>query len=257
MRTTAAAESFSDTCGSTVEPIGVYGSSAGLALTLSSAMLTLSALFAIGDDTRDLVVLGFAALICGSVGVSLLRRPFSTDALRPVPTMSAAVCGFVLVAAISTIVYLATGAINSVDDALYESVVGVSTSALTVFDDPSVLGDGVLVWRSGTQWLGGVGAIALAVGLLPFLGGSRELAGGPQQRSRSRDALATRPLPAIKRVGAIYCVVTGVVTVALLIAGMGSARCGRARPVDGVNRRLLDPRRFHRTFRLGRDRDGP
>ncbi|MGK0227206.1 MAG: trk system potassium uptake protein TrkH [Thermoproteota archaeon] len=220
MTTTAAVDSFSDSSGNISKPIGVYGTSAGLATALSAAMLAVSAVFAIGDDTRDFLVLATTAALCGVVGASLLRRPFSTSALRPVPTMSAAVCGFLLIAAISTIVYLATGAISRIDDALYESVAGVSTSALTLFDDPSVLGDGVLVWRSATQWLGGIGAIALAVGLLPFIGGSRELAGGPQRRARTRDALATRPLPAVRRVGTIYCVVTAVVTLALLMAGM-------------------------------------
>ena len=221
MTRTAAAETFSDNSGNTVKPIGVYGSSVGFASALSAVMLTISSAFAIGDDTREFIVLVVVAVVCGLTGAALLRRPFSPSALRPVPTMTAAVCGFILVAAISTIVYLATGAIERVDDALYESVAGVSTSALTIFEDPSSLGDGVLVWRSATQWLGGVGAVILAVGLLPFLGGSRELAGGPQRRERTRDALSTRPLPAIRRVGAIYCVVTAVVTVALVVTGMG------------------------------------
>jgi len=226
MKTTTTSETFSDTRRGVAQPIGVYGSTTGLALGLSGAMLAISAIFAIGDSIRDLIVLGVAAIVCGLAGATLLRRPFSTTALRPVATMTAVVCGFILVAAISTVVYLATGSIGRVDDALYESVAGVSTNALTIFDDPADLGTGVLVWRSATQWLGGIGAIALAVGLLPFIGGSRELAGGPQRRARSRDALATRPMQAIRRVGTIYCIVTGVVAVVLFVVGMG--------PVDAV-----------------------
>lgn len=221
MKTTAAEASFTDTSGSPQQSLGVYGSSAGLALALCGAMLAISAAFSLGSDSRELLVFVALAVVCGGGGAMLLRRPFSTSALRPVATLTAAVCAFLLVSAISTIVYLATGAIDRVDDALYESVAGVSTSALTIFDDPSVLGDGVLIWRSATQWLGGIGAIALAVGLLPFVGGSREFAGGPQRRARSKDALATRPMPAIRRVGTIYCIVTGVVMVALGTAGMG------------------------------------
>ncbi len=221
MTKTTAPGSFTDKLSGTIAPIGVYGVGAALALTLSSAMLAFSSLFAIGDDAVDFAVLAIGALVCGGAGLKNLRRPFSTHMMRPVPTMSAAVVGFLLVAAISTVVYLLTGTIDRADDALYESVAGVSTSALTIFDDPSVVGDGVLVWRSATQWLGGLGAIALAVGLLPFLGGSRELAGGPQSRARTNAALATRPMPAIKRVGTIYGVVTAIVALALLIAGMG------------------------------------
>jgi len=219
--TTPAADSFTDKHGTTVDPIGVYGISASVALTLSSLMLAFSALFAIGDDTRDLLVLALASAVLGPIGVLNLRRPFSTDLLRPVPTMTAAVLCFVLIAAVSTVVYLATGTLDRPDDALYESMAGVSTSALTIFADPGVVGDGMLVWRSATQWLGGAGAIALAVGLLPFLGGSRELSGGPQTKARTNSALATRPMTAMKRVAAIYCVVTAGVALALMVVGMG------------------------------------
>lgn len=218
---TPATETFTDKHGSTTDPIGVYGIAAAMALSLSSVMLAFSALFAIGDDNRDLLVLGGTALVLGPVGIVNLRRPFSTHLLRPVATMTATVLAFVLVAVVSTVVYLLAGTLGRIDDALYESVAGVSTSALTVFDDPAVIGDGVLVWRSATQWLGGIGALGLAVGLLPFLGGSRELAGGPQQRTRTSSALATRPRSAIKRVGTIYCVVTAGVALALMVAGMG------------------------------------
>lgn len=221
MTTTRRSESFTDKASGTVSPIAVYGIGISLAVTLSGAMLLISALFAVGDDGGDLTVLGIAGIACLAGGVVNLRRPFSTQSLRPVATMSAAVTSFVVVALISTMVYLLTGTLDRIDDALYESVAGVSTNALTIFDDPTAVGSGVLVWRSGTQWLGGLGALALAVGLLPFLGGSSELTGGPNRRKQADLALAPRPLKALKRVGVIYTVVTAAVSLALLIAGMG------------------------------------
>lgn len=222
MTSTTPAESFTDKVANTVTPIGVYRIAVAIALTLSAVLLGVSALFALLEsEGRDATVMTFLSVACGSFGGVNLRRPFSTAALRPMSTMSAAVLAFVVVAVVSTMVYLLTGTLSRVDDALYESVTGVSTSALTIFDDPGAIGDGVLVWRAGTQWLGGLGALALAVGLLPFLGGSRELAGGPQRARRTTAALATRPVVALKRVGAIYCVVTAAVTAALWIAGMG------------------------------------
>lgn len=218
---TRVTDAFTDRSERAPQPIGVHTMAAALVLVLSGALLGLSALFALGDDDRDFAVLAGSAVVLAPAGAVLLRRPLAGRALRPVPTITAAVMSFVLVALISTAVYLLTGTIGRFDDALYESVTGVSTSALTLLPDPAVAGRGVLIWRAGTQWLGGLGAIALAVGLLPFLGGSRELAGGPQMDSVTSSALATRPVVAIKRVTAIYCVVTAGVTVALAIVGMG------------------------------------
>lgn len=60
-------------------------------------------------------------------------------------------------------------------DALFESVSGLTTTGSTVIagldDGPRAL----LVWRSITQWVGGIGIILMAVAVLPFLkvGGMR------------------------------------------------------------------------------------
>lgn len=221
MTTTTQPEVFTDKVTKDLEPIGIYRSSLAIAVTLSGVLLIVSMLFAIGDDGVDVAVLGLTGLACVLSGGITLRRPFQTQTLRAVSAMSATICSFLAVIAISTVVYLLTGTLQRIDDALYESVSGVSTSALTIFDDPAVVSDGVLVWRSATQWLGGFGALALAIGLLPFLGGSRELSGGPHGRVRSTKALATKPLPTIKRVAAIYSTVTVGAVVAFIVAGMG------------------------------------
>ena len=221
MTTTARPEVFSDKVSKDLEPIGIYRSALAIGVTLSGVLLLISTLFAIGDEGSDIAVLGGVGFACLAAGGMTLRHPFKTQTLRPVSTMSASICSFLAVSAISTVVYLLTGTLQRVDDALYESVAGVSTSALTIFDDPQVVSDGVLVWRSATQWLGGFGALSLAIGLLPFLGGSRELTGGPNARAVSTKALATKPVPTMKRVAAIYSTVTIGAILAFLITGMG------------------------------------
>lgn len=214
--------SFTDKEWSPLVPLGVYAAAIALALAASAVMLLLSAIFAIGSSNSDLAILGGAGIIVGVTGIFMLRRPFATQNLRPVPTMSAAIIAYLVVAGLSTVIYLLTGTLDRVDDALYESVTGVSTSALTIFDDPSAVSEGLLIWRSGTQWLGALFALALAVGLLPFLGGSRELVGAHQGRVHSSaTGLATRPLQTIKRVTIIYAIVTLGVAFALVLAGMG------------------------------------
>jgi len=221
VRSSARSESFTDSLAHPIKPVGVYAIAVAYALSASSAVLALGSLFAFFDSGADLVPLAVAAIICGVVGGITLRRPFAKQSLRPVPTMSAAITAFLTVAALSTLLYVVTRTLTRVDDALYESVAGVSTNALSIFEDPSVISDGMLIWRAGTQWLGGLAALGLAVGLLPFLGGSRELSGGPQLRARGNDALATRPVKALKRVAAIYAIVTSGVAIAFLVAGMG------------------------------------
>ncbi|MFC5049979.1 TrkH family potassium uptake protein [Rubritalea spongiae] len=55
-------------------------------------------------------------------------------------------------------------------DALFESVSGFTTTGSTVMTDIEAWPRGILMWRSVTQWLGGLGILVLFVALLSYLG---------------------------------------------------------------------------------------
>ncbi len=63
----------------------------------------------------------------------------------------------------------------SITNAVFESVSGITTTGSTVLTGLDSLPRDILLWRSITQWLGGIGIIAMAVTILPFLrvGGMR------------------------------------------------------------------------------------
>ena len=50
----------------------------------------------------------------------------------------------------NVMVYLLTGAVDRVDDALLESTAGFTTTNLTMLD-PNDLSTGMVIWRSATQ----------------------------------------------------------------------------------------------------------
>ena len=66
--------------------------------------------------------------------------------------------------------FLLTGVVDSPVDAIFESISGFTTTGATVFGDIEVLPHGILLWRSFTQWLGGMGIIVLGIAVLPYLG---------------------------------------------------------------------------------------
>ncbi|MGB0720192.1 MAG: TrkH family potassium uptake protein [Bdellovibrionales bacterium] len=57
----------------------------------------------------------------------------------------------------------------SFTDAVFESVSGVTTTGSTVLSGLDEQSHGVLLWRSIIQWIGGIGIIAFAIVILPFL----------------------------------------------------------------------------------------
>lgn len=54
-------------------------------------------------------------------------------------------------------------------DAFFESVSGFTTTGSTVLSGLDSMSPGILIWRSMIQWIGGIGFIAFAIILLPFL----------------------------------------------------------------------------------------
>jgi trk system potassium uptake protein TrkH len=77
---------------------------------------------------------------------------------------------WVLASATGAIPYVATGAIESPIDALFESTSGFTTTGASILVDIEAVARPVLFWRSFTQWLGGIGIVVLLVALLSELG---------------------------------------------------------------------------------------
>jgi len=82
--------------------------------------------------------------------------------------------GFLLVAmswaavsVLGAIPFYMTGAISSPLDAIFESVSGFTTTGATILINIEALDEGLLFWRSFSQWIGGMGIIVLGVAILP------------------------------------------------------------------------------------------
>lgn len=88
-------------------------------------------------------------------------------------------------------------------DAFFEAMSGFTTTGATILEAVEDLPRSALLWRSLTQWLGGMGVIALFVAILPRLGvgGSqlfdREFPGPLPERLRPRFTTTARILWAI------------------------------------------------------------
>ena len=146
---------------------------------------------------------------------SRIRFPWHRSAVRVLTSVVITAVGAV---AISTVVYLASGEVGRVDDALFESVAGFTTTSLTVLD-PEALPTGLLWWRAITQWLGGVGALMFALVVVPTFGGQRRLSEVAEGRGR-RAVLSSTWSHTARRVLLAYAGLTAAVVVAYWLAGM-------------------------------------
>ncbi len=115
--------------------------------------------------------------------------------------------------------YLISGVCGPID-AFFESLSGFTTTGSTIFNDIESLPAGILLWRSLTQWLGGMGIVVLSVAVLPMLG-----VGGMQLfRAEVPGPVADRLSPRIqdtaKILWSVYVGLTAIEVVLLMLGGM-------------------------------------
>jgi len=104
-------------------------------------------------------------------------------------------------------------------DAVFEAVSGLTTTGSTVLVGLDSMPPGLLLWRGLLQWLGGIGIIAMAVLLLPFL-----RVGGMQlfrmESSDRSDKVMPRAASVIGAIALVYLGLTLACMLAYRLAGM-------------------------------------
>ncbi|MDR1239809.1 MAG: TrkH family potassium uptake protein [Treponema sp.] len=118
-----------------------------------------------------------------------------------------------------------SGAAPSLTDAVFESVSGFTATGATIFADVESLPRPLLFWRAMTQWLGGMGIVALGAALLPLPGaggfpvnaGTLFQAEGPGPEKYRIRLRITGPA---KRLWALYLALTLLQTLLLAAGGM-------------------------------------
>ena len=85
--------------------------------------------------------------------------------------------GFIIVALswivlsiFGTLPFVISGSIPSFIDALFETVSGFTTTGATILSDVETLPKSILLWRSFTHWIGGMGVLVFILAFLPLSG---------------------------------------------------------------------------------------
>lgn len=112
-------------------------------------------------------------------------------------------------------------------DALFESASGFTTTGASILRDVEGQPAALLLWRSLTHWLGGMGIIVLGIAILPKLAvGGMELLGA-EAPGPLTEKLTPRIAQTAKALWGIYALLTGLETGALWLLGMS--------PLEAVN----------------------
>ncbi|MYG94270.1 MAG: TrkH family potassium uptake protein [Acidimicrobiia bacterium] len=147
---------------------------------------------------------------------SRVRLRWHRSSVRALTTMVITATSAILLCAV---VYLLSGEVHRVDDALFEATAGLTTTSLGVLN-PEELSSWLLIWRATTQWIGGAGTLLFALLVVPTFGGHRRLSQTAKGRGQ-RAMLFGQQSRMATRVILIYTGFTGAVMMAYGLAGMG------------------------------------
>lgn len=128
--------------------------------------------------------------------------------------------GWIAASLFGALPYQLSGALPSYLDAFFEAMSGYTTTGATVFTSIESQCQGILLWRSLTQWLGGMGIIMLFVALFPILGiGAAHLVEA-EMPGQQGERLTARMRDTAKALWLIYLGLTILEFILLRIAGM-------------------------------------
>jgi trk system potassium uptake protein len=157
---------------------------------------------ALGIAGASVVTIGagvVGARVVGRQGILTTREGFAAVGLA-----------WFVMSAFGTLPYLLTGSIDGITNAFFETASGFTTTGATILSDPGELPHGVVLWRSMTQWIGGMGIIILSVAVLPLLGvGGVQLARA-EYPGPTPDRLTPRFQETAKRLWFVYVGLTAV-----------------------------------------------
>lgn len=112
----------------------------------------------------------YSALFCAALaGALYFAGRGHISHIQPRALFMATAVNWLLLSLTGTLPFLFAGLGISFSDALFESVSGITTTGGSVFADVESLPRGILLWRSLSQWVGGIGIILVAVAVLPSL----------------------------------------------------------------------------------------
>ena len=188
-------------------------------LCLSVIMAVSAGISLVSNDTGfyPLLLSALLTLLLGGFPMIFVSK---ADSITTKEGFMIVVGSWVVSCVVGMFPYLIWGGEFSLVNAWFESVSGFTTTGASILTDIEALPQGLLFWRTATNWIGGVGVVMFALLILPSLGTNKMALSGIELSSLAKDNYRYRTQMVAKILLTIYIGLTIVTTLALKFAGM-------------------------------------
>lgn len=190
-------------------------------MVISAAMLPSFAVSLIYGEMAEAVTFIIIILSAGVIGTIISKIcKYEAHHLRVRDGfLIVTLCWFVSTF-LGAVPFIATGAIPSVADAIFESASGFSTTGCSILENIEALPKGILFWRSFTHWIGGMGILIFAIALMPSLGISGQNLAVSEAPGPSLDKVTPKMTDTARILYVTYFLFTVLETILLMFGGM-------------------------------------
>lgn len=163
-----------------------------------------------------------SALITGTIGAALFAYGSREDECRiGIREGFLIVSGaWIITSLLGALPYTLSGCVPTYLDAVFETVSGLTTTGASIITDVEAMPESILLWRSITHWLGGMGIIVLFLVFLSEIGADAV----NLFRAESPGPTVDRVLPRIRQMATalwlLYVAFTAIQIILLYLAGM-------------------------------------
>ncbi len=193
----------------------------GLVIFLGFALL-IPFLSSVYYKDISLAIFSAPALACIAIGFLIFKFTKSHAQLALREGFAVVTFSWLIFALVGAIPFYASGAIPSFVDCFFESMSGLTTTGSSILTDIESMPKSILLWRSFTQWLGGMGIIVLSVAILPILGIEGTMLFFAESPGPSKDHMNARIKDTAKTLWLIYFALTLILFLFLKLGGMSS-----------------------------------
>lgn len=193
----------------------------GWVLNFEGIAMLVPAICAMAYGEECIYVFAICIALCFLIGIPLTAKKPENLSLYSKEGYIIVALGWIVMSIFGALPYVLSNSIPSFTDAFFETVSGFTTTGATILKDIEALPKSVLLWRSFTHWLGGMGVLVLLVAILPLSGGSNMHIMKAESPGPTVSKLVPRVRSTAKILYGIYALMTAVLLVLLLPSGIG------------------------------------
>ena len=192
----------------------------GWVLKIEALFMILPYIIAAIYQEKNGIYFLIVGLVSGVLGWLISHKPPQNKAFYAREGFVSVALSWIVLSFFGALPFYLSGEIPLFEDALFEIISGFTTTGTSILPDVEALSRCMIMWRSFTHWIGGMGVLVFILAILPMVGGCNMHIMKAESPGPSVGKLVPKVKTTAKILYLIYFAMTLVQIVILLCSGM-------------------------------------